>query len=105
MLSNVHSGWPWSNDWLVRSRDTDYGTMLAVRVAVKQRIVTCRPGRRESIALRGSCFAQAQGSHPGYPFDACVSPLEAAGETSVFRAPRPTIKRSTMIWRRGSGRL
>lgn len=44
-------------------------------------------GRRESIALCSPCAAQAQCGLPGHSFDACVSPMEAAGETFCFARP------------------
>jgi hypothetical protein len=40
-----------------------------------------------SVLAAQSCFAQAQGEHPGRPFDACFSPVDAADKTSCFVRP------------------
>jgi carbon storage regulator CsrA len=71
----------------------------ARRVGTVERI--CFPERRKSISLRGPAARKPGAAVSGRPFNACVSPMEAPGETSVSRGPQtntdPLELRATLL--------
>jgi hypothetical protein len=59
------------------------------------------PGRREAIALRIPCFAQAQGNLPWLPVERMRSTRGGCGKNVVFFTPRHMTSRA----QRGSIRM
>jgi hypothetical protein len=52
------------------------------------------PGRREAIALRIPCFAQAQGNHPWLPVERMRSTHGGCGKNVVFFTPHHMTSRA-----------